>query len=109
MIRVLRVQLVALAALSAGCATHVKIDSRPIAGEVRTQSGARYRLPADVPVRWRPFARPVVTVSAPGYRAVDVPLHLGWGPLSLHGAHEYEISLVPVHGPVGTWTPDDVP
>jgi hypothetical protein len=95
--------------LASGCVWKVQVDTRPVPAQVTAADGTRYRVPAEIPLAWRPFARPVLTVTAPGYRTVELPVPLGWGPLGIHRVREYEVSLVPVHGPAGTWTADEVP
>ena len=98
-----------------GCSYHVTVISRPPGALLVTPSGERMTTPADIPLRWAKHAGPL-KVSAPGYRTLK--LHIGpgtegWdhfvGPwLAIRKKAQVEIVLVPLHGPVGTWNPDDV-
>jgi hypothetical protein len=92
-----------------GCTVLVHVDSRPVPAEVETPTGEHLRLPADVPLRWRPFARPELLCSAVGYRPMVVPVRLGLGPLAPRGVRPLELSMVPEHGPTGTWSESEVP
>lgn len=110
-----------LALLLIGCIHRVEVTSLP-AGAVlyrkQTQLGD-----APVTVRIPMFASTEIEARMPGYRTVTTRLR-GVGTMSfvsdfvfLHwrkavGARpkgQVELRLIPEHGPVGTWEPDEVP
>lgn len=115
--------LLALPAL-AGCVHRVEVTTVP-AGAVVYQDGQRLG-PAPVVVEVHPFQaarRRHVSATLPGYRDLDVrlPLSAGtwgfaadvvtlrWGRALGRRAHSScELRLVPEHGGVGTWDPEDV-
>jgi hypothetical protein len=85
-------------AVLGGCATHVRVESRPPGALVTARNGDAFSTPDKVYVGFWPFARRAVVVTAPGYRPADVRLKIG--------VHRVEVVMVPEHGPSGTWTPE---
>lgn len=114
---------VALLVLTQGCAYRVAIGSSPAGAQLTLPDGTSTATPAVVKLRWVPLGEQIVTAAAPGYRTLQVDLRrreVRWThyprdlllrPATLRGAPRGEIDLllVPVHGPAGTWTGDDVP
>ena len=71
-----------------------------------------------------PFSRPELRLAMPGYRPVVVELRKDKRPVrrllefltfrykrafALVPNSSHQVLMVPVHGPAGTWTPDDIP
>jgi hypothetical protein len=112
-----------LALLLPGCAYRVTLASRPSAVTVALPDGSRVTTPAEVRLRWVPFGHQRVTATADGYRPLTVDLRrdeIRWSrfvigtiahPSVLSGKPrgEVELVLIPEHGPVGSWTEDDIP
>ncbi len=76
-------------------------------------------LPAEARVPWTPWKRRPVTVSAPGYRPLQ--MNLGWRTIrdSDVGAHRWifdpesrtakiDVVLIREHGAIGTWSTEDI-
>lgn len=71
-------------------------------------------LPAEFDVPWAPFSRSKLTVSATGYRPLEVGL--GWhmirtgdhGVLRMGRRAELDVMLVRDHDGIGSWTPDSL-
>ncbi len=109
--------------LLGGCAYKVQLSSDPAAASVELPDGERLITPDIAVLRWRPFGRQEVRVSATGYRPVTIDLRdreIRWSryvtdtlfrPATLAGAPRGDVRfvLVPEHGPVGTWSEDAVP
>ena len=87
----------ALAAL-VGCATKVRVESRPPGALVTLRNGTSSNTPDDVYVGFWPYARKRVIVSSPGYREAPILLR--------RGIRRVEVVMIPEHGPAGTWTPE---
>lgn len=115
--------------LLGGCAYRVRLTSTPSPAQVVLPERGPVAVeesvatPTDVTFRWSPFNSQVVAVSAPGHRVLTVDLRAHEikftryiGDLLFHpgamfgGDPQGHVSfvLVPVHGPVGTWDPDEV-
>lgn len=117
------VALLLCALLASGCAYRVRLSSIPAPAEVQLPDGSVVVTPAEVQFRWVPFGRQVVRVHAPGYRLLVADLRkqeirghryitdLVLRPATLTGAPRGNVGfvLVPLHGPAGTWEPEDVP
>ena len=118
----IRIALLALAWPS-GCAYKVALSSQPTPARV-TLPGDQGSVitPAEVVFRWAPFNEQVIQVTADGYRPLEVDLRtheirMGryltdtlFRPATLFGQPrgEVRLMLVPDHGPIGTWTAEDV-
>lgn len=95
-----------------GCTYSVHLASRPSPAVVQLPDGRRVTTPDEIRLRWRPFRKQVATVTALGYRPLEVDLsrlRLRSGRAFSGQAGEVEVLLVPDHGPTGTWTVEDVP
>ena len=106
-----------------GCAYKMKLASSPAGAEVTLPSGETVVTPTVVKLRWAPFGKQMVIARAAGFRPLEVDLRREeirashyfrdalFRPKTWLGAPRGEVSLilVPEHGPVGTWTPEDVP
>lgn len=106
-----------------GCAYRVTLISSPTPANVELPNGDRVSTPADVSLRWVPFGHQRIVATATGYRPIEVDLRktevrswrLLFGPIThpqvLNGAPrgEVQLLLVPEHGPVGSWTEEDIP
>jgi len=110
--------------LLAGCAWRVHVESSPIAAQVLLPDESRVVTPAEVKLRWVPFGSQSIAVSAKGYRPIEVNLRrdeirfFRYVGTTVRGARRYgekgsrgeiRYMLVPDHGPVGTWTAEDIP
>ena len=109
--------------LVSGCAYRVTLTSNPAPANVELPNGDRVSTPAEVRFRYVPFGHQRIVASARGYREGELDLRkteirswrLLFGgfshPAVFGGAPrgEVEILLVPDHGPVGSWTEEDVP
>ncbi len=111
--------------LLAGCAWRVLVESGPVPAEIVLPNEERVVTPAEVKLRWVPFGRQHVTLSARGYRPIEVDLRkdeirfFRYVGTTVRGARRYgekegsrgeiRYMLVPDHGPVGTWTAEDIP
>jgi len=119
----MRLAWVLVALLTSGCAYKVKLNTNPLAANVTLPNGTTVVTPAEVTLRYAPFSRQRIVVSAPGYRVVEIDLRkteIKFGryitdalfrPRTWIGEHRGQINvvLVPNHGPVGTWDPTEVP
>ena len=106
-----------------GCAYKMKLASNPAGAEVTLPSGETVVTPTVVKLRWAPFGKQVVIARAAGFRPLEIDLRQEeirashyvrdgvFRPKTWLGAPRGEVSLilVPEHGPVGTWSPEDVP
>jgi hypothetical protein len=106
----------------------VHIETIPVPAQVELPDDRRALTPQDVTLRYVPFGNQRIRITANGYRAIETDLrddeirswrYIGTG---LRGARQYgdrergggargdlRYVLVPVHGPAGTWTDEDVP
>lgn len=101
-----------LLALLAACTYTVHLASRPTPAIVQLPDGRRVTTPSDVKLRWRPLVREKATISAAGYRPLEVDLwklRLRSGRALSGQRGELLLLLVPTHGPSGTWSAEDVP
>ncbi|MCA9569773.1 MAG: hypothetical protein KC656_18140 [Myxococcales bacterium] len=99
-------------ALLLGCTYTVHLASRPSPALVQLPDGRRITTPDDVKIRWRPFSKATATVTASGYRPLEIELRdlrLRSGRAFSGQVGELTILLVPTHGPTGTWAAEDVP
>lgn len=112
-----------LALSGAGCAYKVRLDSFPAPAQVRLPDNrGTVATPTEVDFRWTPLNQQIVQVSAPGYRVLTVDLREHeikftryitdalFRPATFRDQPRGEITfvLIPLHGPVGTWTADEV-
>jgi len=88
--------------LLGACGPTLKVLSEPIGALVELEDGERILTPATIESSVWPRKRYQVTVHASGYRSLQVPV-----PYNSRG--EWVLVLVPEHGPVGTWSEEDVP
>lgn len=110
--------------LVGGCAYRVRMSSIPSPAEVTLPTGETVTTPVEHTFRWVPFGRQIVEVRAPGYRVmvVDLRRHEIRGfryvldpflrPGVVYGQTpraNVGFVLVPLHGPAGTWAPEDAP
>ena len=86
-------------------------------------NGEQAILPVEYSARWAPFNAQEVTATAKGFRPLTTDLRdreIRFGryitdtlfrPATLFGAPRGEVRLVlvPEHGPVGTWSEDELP
>ncbi|MEZ4317298.1 MAG: hypothetical protein R3F61_07330 [Myxococcota bacterium] len=105
-----------LAAVLPGCAYTLAMESRPEPALVELPNGTRISTPDEARVRWAPFNKQEVTVTAAGYRPLTLDLrqdHVRFGRLwkrpFRRAKGEVEFLLVPTHGTTGTWGEADVP
>jgi hypothetical protein len=114
-----------IALLLAGCAWRVQVLSTPVPAEITLPGEDRAVTPAEVRLRWVPFGKQWVTVSAKGYRPIEANLRrdeirfFRYVGTTLRGGRrfgdekgargEVRYILVPDHGPVGTWNAEDIP
>ncbi len=111
------------ASLLPGCAYRVALSSAPQPAEVVLPGGGIVTTPTEVRLRWVPVGHQWVEVRAPGHRPLLVDLRRSeikgyrylsdtlWRPGTLAGDPRGEVrfQLVPEHGPVGTWGPEEIP
>lgn len=109
-------------ALLQGCAYRLHLSSTPDAAQVRLPDGGVVTTPTDHTFRWTLFNEQVVHVSAPGHRTFAVDLRdreikltrfitdafTRWGRERDEPRGHVWFVLVPAHGPVGTWDPEEV-
>jgi hypothetical protein len=117
--------LLALAiAAGPGCAHRVLVGSDPMGAQVRRGDETIGATPTEIVIWSIPFSRPELWLTMPGYRPMVVQLHKDKKPArrfwefvtfrykrafaQVPSAH-HQVILVPVHGPAGTWTSEDVP
>ena len=94
----------------------VEIETHPSGAIVTLASGQTVTTPASgIGFGVRDFFLPI-HIAAPGYRPLEVLLDLEQVRVAFGGPRLFrvvpsklEYVLVPVHGPAGTWTEDDVP
>jgi hypothetical protein len=118
-----RIPALLLAVSLSGCAHRVMLDSDPRGASIKMNGELVGVTPTQVQVRWVPFKKQEVQLRVPKRRVVTIDLNddfgvgrLGWElltfqygkllgktPRTHHRAH-----FVRKHGPVGTWTPDEV-
>jgi hypothetical protein len=103
-----------------GCAYKVALTSAPAGARVALPDGTEVFTPEVVTFRAAPFRAQPVTVSAPGFRPLTIDLRRSevqvwrigtdavFRPNTLFGAprREVQFTLVPQHGPTGTWSPE---
>lgn len=111
-----------LSLVCAGCPYKVSLTGAPETLEVRLPDGEIVATPTVARLRWVPFGHQRIVAQAPGYRPLAVDLRrseIRWSrfvlgtlghPSVLLGEPRGEVRLVLVaeHGPVGTWTPEDL-
>ena len=119
----MRVLALALTLSGSGCAYRVSLSSTPGTAEVILTGGSSVTTPTEVRLRWVPFGGQRIVARAPGHRSLEVDLRKSeiklhryvsdtlFRPATLLGAPRAEVRLllVPEHGPVGTWGPEEVP
>lgn len=99
-----------------GCAYTIRIESIPQPALVELPDQTRVTTPGDATVRWAPFDKQEIRVTATGYRPLTLDLRAKhvrfaryikrpFGPVR----SEVQLILVPTHGPTGTWSEADVP
>ncbi len=105
-----------LSSTTTGCGYKLQTASLPQPALVELPNGRRVSTPGTIRLRWAPFNRQVVRVTATGYRPLTVDLrdrHVKLGRLLARPFRkvkgEVEFVLVPVHGPAGTWSEDAIP
>ncbi len=119
-----RLRLVWLCSLAlGGCGYRVALTTTPATAVVQLPGNrGTVVTPAEAVFRWAPFGHQVITATADGYRDLEVDLRSHeirgsryitdtlFRPATLFGRPRGEIRLVlvPEHGPVGTWTADDI-
>ena len=84
------------------CSPTLKVYSQPSGAIVELEQGERVVTPGGLESSVWPKRRRGVTISAAGYRSLKTRV-----PYRSRG--EWVIVLVPAHGPVGTWSEEDVP
>ena len=103
----------------AGCVVRLGLESHPQGSFVELPNGKIVSTPAVAQVTWVPFVRQELTVTAPGYRDVQVGLKAnGVSTRRLIGGvlhplqwtrkkprYALDFVLVPEHGASGEWTP----
>jgi len=112
-----------LCLLLTACSYKVRVSSATAGVAVELPDGERAIPPFDYEARWAPFNEQVIHATAQGYRPLTLDLRarevrLGryvtdtlFRPATLFGAPRGEVRLVlvPEHGPVGTWSDEEVP
>ena len=113
-----------LALALSGCAHRVAINSDPMGAQVHRGRRTVGATPTEIVVVSIPFSRPKVRLTMPGYRPMVVQLRKDKKPvrrvwelltfrprraLALVPNTSHEVIMIEVHGPAGTWTPEDVP
>jgi hypothetical protein len=84
------------------CSSTLTVYSQPTGAIVDLKDGERLVTPTSLESSVWPNRRQRVTISASGYRSLETRV-----PYGSHG--EWVILLVPEHGPVGTWSEEDMP
>jgi len=107
-----------------GCAHRVVIESDPPGASIRVGHKTVGVTPAEVKVKWVPFKKIPVTLNIPGKRRVQLdlskdlgPMRLGWQAMTFQTGKlsgkvpraTHRALFVQSHGPIGTWTSEDVP
>lgn len=110
-----------IALLLLGCVHRIEVTTIPSGATLYREQARLGEAPATVPIRI--FSSTRIEARLPGYRSVTTQLR-GMGTasfladfLTLHWPRALgiqprgtvEIRMMPEHGPVGTWTPEDVP
>lgn len=114
-------RLLLLVPLLAGCVHRIEVRSDPGGAMASFNGKSMGRVPFEVKVH--PFGRRQLALTLPGYRPITLTiartgtlsflndvLTLHW--LRAVGLVQYssvEVELLPEHGPIGTWNPDDLP
>ena len=88
--------------LLGACSPALKVHSEPSGAILTFTNGERVVAPSTLESSVWPERRRAVTISAAGYRTLEARV-----PYRSQG--EWLIVLVPAHGPVGTWSEEDVP
>ena len=106
-----------------GCAHRVRIESDPPGASIKMGQELLGVTPAEITVKWVPFKRIPVKVDIPGRRSVVLDLSrdlslmsLTWQGLTLQTGKlagttprsTHRALFIHHHGPIGTWTPEDV-
>ncbi len=109
---------------SLGCAHRVAVSSDPVGAQVHRGQRTLGPTPTELVIWSIPFSRPKLRLTMPGYRPMVVelrkdkkPLKRSWEFLTFRYKRAFaivpnvhhQVILVPVHGPAGTWTSDDIP
>jgi len=109
--------------LSIGCAHRVRIESDPPGASIKVGQELVGVTPAEITVKWVPYKRIPVKIDIPGRRSVVLDLSkdlslmgLAWQGLTLQTGKlagttprsTHRAQFVRHHGPIGTWTPEDV-
>jgi len=109
--------------VSVGCAHRVRIESDPPGASIKLGQELIGVTPTEVTVKWVPFKRIPVKIDIPGRRSVVIDLakdlslmSLTWQGLTLQTGKlagttprsTHRALFVRHHGPIGTWTPEDV-
>lgn len=107
-----------------GCAHRVAINTDPMGAQVHRGRKSIGATPIEVVIVSIPFSRPKVRLTMPGYRTMVVelrkdkkPMRRFWELITLRPRRalalvpnaSHEVLLVEVHGPSGTWEPEEVP
>ena len=108
---------------SIGCAHRVRIESDPPGASIKVGQELLGVTPAEITVKWVPFKRIPVKVDIPGRRSVVLDLSkdlsllsLTWQGVTLQTGKlagttprsTHRAQFIRHHGPIGTWTPEDV-
>lgn len=106
-----------------GCAHRVRIESDPPGASIKLGQELIGVTPAEVTVKWMPYKRIPVKIDVPGRRSIVIDLakdlsltSLAWQGLTLQTGKlsgttprsTHRALFVRHHGPIGTWTPEDV-
>ena len=106
-----------------GCAHTVRIESDPPGASIKQGPVMVGVTPADVTVKWVPFRTLPITLDSPGRRTMVLDLSndvsvwaVAWESLTLQTGKlsgrvpraTHRAQFVPHHGPMGTWSPEDV-
>lgn len=116
--------LALLVVAGVGCAHRVAVSSDPMGAQVRRGEKTLGSTPTEIVVWSVPFSRPELRLTMPGYRPMVVELHKDKKPVRRTWEFftfrykrafaqvpnsQHQVIMVPVHGPAGTWTSEDVP
>ena len=106
-----------------GCAHRVRIESDPPGASIKVGQELLGVTPAEITVKWVPFKRIPVKVDIPGRRSVVLDLSkdlsllsLTWQGVTLQTGKlagtiprsTHRAQFIHHHGPIGTWTAEDV-
>ncbi len=115
--------LLLLIVFSGGCAHRVVITSAPAGAKVRMGAEVLGRTPVELTLWSIPLTHPTALVTLPGYRGMRINLAPDRRPLrrlsellclrwrrafALVPGAVHEVVLIPHHGPVGTWDPEEL-